>query len=228
MTTWLRFVAVVAVALWTAQAQDVAGDWLGTVSMPNGELRLALHISKTDGGLTATLDSVDQGVSGIPLDTIALADAKLTFNSSRLKFNYQGSVDAAATTIDGSIAGGDGSLPLVFRRGKVAKVEHKPAKPTDIDGDWTGTLSAGGREQNYLFHITNTEDGLIIAMDLPDQNVRGAEASRVTRTGSALSAEWKAFGSRFEGKIAGDRSVIEGTVTQADQSLPFTMKRAKP
>jgi hypothetical protein len=40
--------------------------------------------------------------------------------------------------------------------------------------------------------------------------------------------EWRVFGSRLDAKIAEDRNVIEGTVTQAGNSLPFTLKRVKP
>jgi len=47
-------------------AQDVTGDWNGTLHANGAELRLVLHISKNpDGGLKATLDSVDQGANGI-------------------------------------------------------------------------------------------------------------------------------------------------------------------
>jgi hypothetical protein len=40
--------------------------------------------------------------------------------------------------------------------------------------------------------------------------------------------EWSVFGSRLDAKIAEDRNVIEGTVTQAGNSVPITLKRVKP
>ena len=82
--------------------------------------------------------------------------------------------------------------------------------------------------QTYIFHITNTEDGLIATMDAPSQHVKGAEASSVKRNAAALSIEWKVFGSRFEGRIAEDRNAIEGNVSQGDHTIPLTLKRAKP
>ena len=224
----LRFVPILPFALCLAQAQEVAGDWLGMLAMPSGDRRIALHISKANSGLKATLDSVEQGIAGFPLDSIKVVDSTLTFSSNAFQFSYEGKVDAAVTAIEGTFAGEAGSAPVTFRRGAVAKVEHKRAKPTDIDGDWSGTLNAAGLEQKYLFHITNTEDGLIVAMDFPAQYVKGAEASSVKRDDSSLALEWKAFGSRFEGKIAEDRSAIEGTVTQAGSTFPFTLKRTKP
>jgi hypothetical protein len=71
--------ALVATTVVLASAQDIAGDWQGTLSANGAELRLALHITKsTDGTLKATLDSVDQGANGIPVSSISLKDSKLT------------------------------------------------------------------------------------------------------------------------------------------------------
>ena len=224
----LRFVPILSLALSLAQAQDVTGDWLGTLTMAAGDRRIALHIGKTENGLKAALDSVEQGIAGIPLDSIKVSDSTLTFNSNAFQFSYEGKVDAGAAAIEGTFTGEAGSAPVTFRRGTITKVEHKRAKPTDIDGNWSGTLNATGQEQTYLFHITNTEDGLIVAMDFPAQYVKGAEASCVKRNDSSLALEWKAFGSRFEGTIAEDRSAIEGTVTQAGSSFPFILKRTRP
>ncbi len=62
-----------------AQAQDIAGDWQGTLSAGGAELRLVLHITKAaDGSLKATLDSVDQGANGIPVSSISFKDSKLS------------------------------------------------------------------------------------------------------------------------------------------------------
>jgi hypothetical protein len=222
------FVSLFPIAFCLAQAQaitqDITGDWIGTFATPAGDRRIALHISKADTALKATLDSVNEGVTGIPLPDIKLAESKLTFKLAGGEASFDGIVDAAGITIEGTLEGGAGSVPMTFRRGRFARIEHKPAKPTDIDGDWTGTLNAKG-PQTYVFHIANTQDGLIATMDAPSQKVMGAEASSVTRHDSSLSIEWKVFGSQFQGKIAEDRSAIEGSVSQGDHSFPLTLKR---
>ena len=218
------FAAIVPMALCFAEAQEVTGDWLATLAMPYGDLRLALHVKKSDGGLKATFDSVDQGVRDLPVTTIKLTDSMLTFSLTAPSISFEGKVDAAVTEIDGTISGQAGSAPVTFRRGVIPIVEHKPAPPTDIDGEWTGTLEG----QEYLFHITNTEDGLIVAMDLASQHIKGAEANSVIRKDSSIAMEWKAFASRFEGKIADDKKSIDGNVTQAGNNLPFSFKRVQP
>ena len=56
----LMLVGLVVTATYAANAQDIAGDWQGTLLADGVELRLVLHITKNDDGtLKATLDSVD-------------------------------------------------------------------------------------------------------------------------------------------------------------------------
>ena len=65
-----------------AHAQDIAGDWQGTLSAGGAELRLVLHITKaTNGALKATLDGIDQpGSNGIPVNSATLKDSKLSLD----------------------------------------------------------------------------------------------------------------------------------------------------
>ena len=47
--------------------EPVEGSWLGTLQTGGVELRIVFHISQDSVGvLTATLDSPDQGATGIP------------------------------------------------------------------------------------------------------------------------------------------------------------------
>ena len=48
----------------SAQIPDLAGDWNGSLTAGGSTLRLALHVTRTDIGLAATLDSVDQSAFG--------------------------------------------------------------------------------------------------------------------------------------------------------------------
>ncbi len=69
------FVCAVLIIFWVgiAHAQNIAGDWQGTLKAGPAELRLVLHIAKNaDGSFKATLDSVDQGANGIPVTSISL------------------------------------------------------------------------------------------------------------------------------------------------------------
>jgi len=224
MTFWIASLAIL-LASGALNAQEVTGDWLGTLSTNGVELHLALHISKAaDGSLKATVDSLDQGANGIPVGPITLVDSKLNFTVAAVNGGYEGKVNSGGTVITGTWTQVQ-ALPLEFRRGVAAKVEHKPGKPSDIDGAWQGGIDTGQGTLRMIFHIVNTEDGLIATLDVPDQGAKGIPVTTVTRGGSALKLELKGLGGGFEGKISSDLSTIDGTWTQVGNSLPLVLKR---
>jgi hypothetical protein len=210
-----------------AQAQDISGDWQGTLSAGGAELRLVLHLTKSaDGSFTATLDSVDQGTNGIPVNSVSLNDSKLSLGIDAVHGTYEGEVAADGKSISGTWSQG-AALPLEFKRAVPVKTEHKPAKPSDIDGAWMGSLDLGAIRLRVVFHIVNTDDGLITTMDSPEQNQNGVPTTATKRDGAALKIEMKAIGGIFEGKIAADRQSIDGTFTQLGSPHDLLLKRVK-
>src|SRR5664279_2880599 len=224
----LTFAGLVAAGTCAASAEDVAGDWQGTLSAGGAELRLVLHIAKNDDGtLKATLDSVDQpGGNGIPVSSISLKDSKLSLGLAAVHATYEGNGATGGKTISGAWTQG-AALPLEFKRTVAPVKPAKPAKPTDIDGTWLGSLDTGAIKLRVVFHIFNMEDGLKATMDSPDQGAMGLPVTSVARDGTELSIQAKSIGGVFEGKIAADRSSIDGTWTQGGGSLPLVLKPVK-
>lgn len=96
-------------------ASPVAGNWQGTLEEGGQKLRLALHIKQAaDGTLSATMDSLDQGVNGIAIDKISFQDGKLSFSSSAVHGTYEGKL-TTGYTIQGTWNQGQ-PLPLNFKR----------------------------------------------------------------------------------------------------------------
>ncbi len=217
-----------AVGIGASHAQNIAGDWQGTLKVGGAELRLVLHVAKnTDGSLKATLDSVDQGANGIPVTSISLKDSKLNFTVDAVHGTYEGKVTSDGNEISGTWTQGQ-ALPLSFKRTAApVKTAHKPAKPSDIDGAWLGSLDAGAMKLRIVFHISNTEDGLMATLDSPDQGKNGITVTSVTRDGASLRLEVKSINGGFEGKISPDLRTVEGTWTQMGNPLPLTLKRVK-
>jgi hypothetical protein len=224
---WLAALATVATSL--ASAQDVVGDWQGTLSpMGDIELRLVLHITKSsDGTLKATLDSVDQGQNGMAVTDLSLEGTHLTFDVDAVNGSYRGKVMGDGKTILGRWQQGR-PMDLEFERSTTPiKTEHKPGKPSDIDGAWLGTLDMGERKLRVVFHILNTEDGLMATIGAPDQGPQLFPATSLTRDGASLKIEAKQFGGVYTAKIAADHSAIDGTRTQGEHSLPLLLKPVK-
>jgi dienelactone hydrolase len=209
-------------------AEDITGDWNGTLHVNGAELRLVLHINKNpDGSLKATLDSVDQGANGIPVSSATLKDSKLSLDVQAVHGTYEGKVNADGSEIAGTWTQ---SMPLDlnFHRGGIAaKPAPKPAQPSDIDGDWVGTLDTGMGKLRLVLHIINTDQGLTATMDSLDQGANGLPITTLTREKSSLKFEMKTIGGSYDGTISKDLSALEGTWTQGGQSFPLAFKRGK-
>ena len=161
------------------------------------------------------------------MSSISLKDSKLNLGVDAVHGTYEGKVAPDAQTITGTWTQAT-PLPLEFKRSTTpVKTEHKPAKPSDIDGAWMGSLDTGAMKLRVVFHIVNTEDGLTATLDSPDQGMKGIPTTSVTRTGDSLKIEVKSLAGLFEGKIAADLSSIDGKWTQGGGTLPLLLKPVK-
>ena len=206
-------------------AQDIVGDWKGTISNPTLEVRVALHIAKTGNGLNATLDSVDQGALGLAVSSMTLNSSTLKFTVAAANGSYEGKVAPNGSSIDGIWTQG-GPFPLKFERGSFKAVVHKPAKPTDIDGAWSGDLTTGQGTEHVVFHILNTADGLTATLQSGDKIVPVTSVTRnATGKVSVLKMEIRAVGAVFEGTITPDLKQVLGFFTQGGSKQPIILKR---
>ncbi len=225
---WIMFATVAAAVLapkCPAQSQ-LAGDWQGTLSAGGAELHLILHITAgKDGALTATLDSIDQGALGIPVISIALKGSAFSMTVDAVHGAYEGTVNKDASEIDGTWTQGQ-PLTLNFKRA-TPQAAAQPAPPSDVDGTWMGTLTAGAIQLRIVFKIANTRAGLTARMQSPDQSPAWVPASAVKRDGAMLTIEVKGIGATFAGNISADLNSIDGTFTQMGNDLPLLLKRVK-
>lgn len=208
--------ALAAAANVGAKAQDVIGDWQGSLKVGPAELHLLLHVSKAnDGSLKAALDSLDQGAMGIPVSTISFKESKLTLAIESIHGSYEGKVNADASAIEGTWTQGQ-AIPLNLTRA---------VKPSDIDGAWEGTLDVG-QKLRLVLHLTTTKDGLSATLDSPDQGAAGIGASSARREGNTLTVEVATIGAKYQGTFAKDLSAIDGTFSQGGGSFPLALKRS--
>jgi uncharacterized protein len=106
------------------------GLWMGTLNiMLIQKLRLVLEIAApAPGKLVATVDSIDQGTSGICVDTFASDGSKMEFEIKQLKATYRGELKPDGK-FHGTFKQGGLNLPLVLER-----INERPkAPPRDQD-----------------------------------------------------------------------------------------------
>jgi pimeloyl-ACP methyl ester carboxylesterase len=92
------------------------GDWQGVIDAGGTKLALVLHISSKEGALSATLDSPDQGATGLAIDSITLTGKSLQFAMKALGATYEGVFSADGSQIDGQFSQQAVRLPLTFKR----------------------------------------------------------------------------------------------------------------
>jgi pimeloyl-ACP methyl ester carboxylesterase len=124
-----------AAFLFAANGQDLAGLWLGTLHIGPSDLRLALRVVRHEGLLTAIIDSLDQGASGIPATRVQQDGRGIRIEIDTIHSVFEGTMNAAGTEIAGTWQQGVG-MPLVFAR--VEKLpetaeSQAPKKPYPYD-----------------------------------------------------------------------------------------------
>lgn len=109
-------------------AQDITGNWDGVLSIQDIKLRLAFHITATDNGLTATMDSPDQGAYALPMTSVTYVDGLLTLTLNSANINYTGRLDENGV-IKGEFKQGGQPIPMDLTR-TTTPIEKK-VRPQD-------------------------------------------------------------------------------------------------
>jgi uncharacterized lipoprotein YmbA len=99
-----------------AKPSDIDGTWLGSLDTGATKLRVAFHVTNTEDGLTATMDSLDQGAKGIPVTAVIRNGSSLKMELKGIGGTFEGKIDKAFTTIEGTWTQGAATLPLVLKR----------------------------------------------------------------------------------------------------------------
>ena len=100
-----------------------------------------------------------------------------------------------------------------------------PASP--VAGTWEGALETGALKLRIGVSITVQPDGQLSAkMDSPDQGAYGLPLDGVAFSGGVLTFALTRANGRFEGKLSGTGSEIEGTWTQGI-AFPLVLKRVE-
>lgn len=159
----------------TGNIEDIEGLWLGTLQVQAGmELRLLFNISTMpDGSVNVTMDSLDQGVGGIPVEVVTYKDGNLHLGVKSVGGVFEGTVKEDGKTIEGEWKQVGSVFPLVLSR-----IEEKsdtsraqdPVKPYPYD------------EEEVVYE--NAEAGITLAGTLTLPRSEGPFPAVILITGS--------------------------------------------
>ncbi|GJQ44205.1 MAG: alpha/beta hydrolase [Ignavibacteriaceae bacterium] len=133
MKTILRFTLIVLLTISSfAQVKDLNGSWSGKLKLPNGiQLTIVFNINYSDEKYSATLDSPDQGVKGIPCGEVKVISDSISIDVPAIVGNYSGKINSEAKTISGlwNQAGSSFELNLEYSKEFVGPKRPQEPKP---------------------------------------------------------------------------------------------------
>lgn len=152
------------------------GTWQGAIVSGNMKLRFQLHVAHSDKSeLLASMDSLDQGIQGIPASNVTEKGGQLKFEIPAFGAQYTGTLSATHNEIRGQWAQNDNLEELNFTRSEhVPEVvrPQTPAKPYPY------------REEQVSFHSGDDKILLAGTLTLPQGNGPFAAAVLVSGSGS--------------------------------------------
>ena len=225
----LLFTGIAASAVHAQPLADttVTGSWLGALSIPDGELRVVFHIEQApDGSLTGTMDSPDQGASGIPLSDVQRVADTLRIGVQAISGQFAGVIQPSTGAVEGQWAQGPARLPLTLRKVDDAPGVSRPQVPEEPFPYRSEELTFTNSNSTSLVGTLTLPDGtgphpgvVLVAGSGPqdrDAVVAGHPlmlvwADVLTRSGFAVL--------RYDERGVGASGGIHETATTADLSL---------
>ncbi len=113
----------------TLFAQEISGDWYGTLKVSSFKLRLVLHVTETDSGFVSTLDSPDQGSKDIPMTSTYFSNDTLKIESIEMKAKFIGVL--ADSLLIGTFTQAGRDIPITLSRKTIEETAIiRPQEPT--------------------------------------------------------------------------------------------------
>lgn len=124
------FVALFLLSALASFSQDITGQWFGAIDVQGTKLNFVFNINKTGDAYTATMDSPDQKVQGVPINTVSFQSPVLKMGIEVAGIEYIGKL-GDSNKITGSFNQGGASYPLNLSKGEALK--RKPQEPTEFN-----------------------------------------------------------------------------------------------
>jgi fermentation-respiration switch protein FrsA (DUF1100 family) len=177
---WVSLAVIMLIPLNSGHGQWESGQlktgaWQGTLTFQGMSLRIVFNLSaKPGGGITATMDSPDQGAKGIPVDSVLVEGAKVRFGVASAMGVYEGTIMAGADSVTGIWKQSGMTFPLTLKYvGKTAEGSKRPQDPVK-------PYPYEEEDVSYL----NPEAGITLAGTLTEPKTGGPFPAALLITGS--------------------------------------------
>ena len=122
------FVLITFFLPYSIAAQELNGNWSGTLNIQGTRLRVVFNISEDENGYSCTMDSPDQGVKDIPVTSTSFEKSILKLEVSTARISYEGRYKDSL--IVGTFTQNNLDFPLNLTRQMVEnKIAPRPQEP---------------------------------------------------------------------------------------------------
>jgi hypothetical protein len=112
------------------RAQDLSGNWQGTLKTPNKDLRIILNFSKGDkDGWNAKMYSIDQGGQPINASSVAKQGTAIKIAVDMIGGTYEGKISDDGNSISGTWTHGPTPMALILVKATPETAWEIPAPP---------------------------------------------------------------------------------------------------
>lgn len=135
MKEFASFVSILLIMLLTSfqsvcqKKNSLEGIYLGTLKLPNVEMRIAVTVNKnSNGDLNASFNSVDQGSGEIAFDSVFVKDYHVRLKSN-VGLEIEGNFENDWNIFTSEFRQRPGKFPIVFKRVAVLPALKRPQEP---------------------------------------------------------------------------------------------------
>lgn len=113
-----------------AQGSRIEGDWQGSLNIQSFELRIVFHLQLLkEGKWKATMDSPDQGASGIAVDSVLFENDRARLAVNIVRGEYRGKLEEGDSAMTGTWTQGGATFPLNLKKTSKPIVVSRPQEP---------------------------------------------------------------------------------------------------
>ena len=114
----------------SAQVSRIEGDWQGSLNIQSFELRIVFHLQVTkEGKWKATMDSPDQGASGIVIDSVHFENETVRLAAGVVRGDYEGKLEEGDSVMTGNWRQSGMTFPLNLKKAAEPIVVKRPQEP---------------------------------------------------------------------------------------------------
>ena len=173
-------------------AQNIEGDWHASLEVQDdAPLRLALHVTREgSGALKATLDSIDEAGSALPVDSMAVSGDTVKFEMKDTGGFFEGRIAAGGSSIAGSWKQAGETWPLTWERGEDPAVVSHPLDPKEAreKGRACADLFYSGKVSELWVQLSPVMQQALVTVDklrefrVKVQHLHGSEIKVIEET----------------------------------------------